>query len=188
MQRACPRRASRVPVSPHHLCVLPLPIAPYLSPRPAGTAGYGERQGCGCRARTAWRHILPACTLAWCLPALCSVGRGEADTGIEATETPSQRLVSRCQPGEPWPWLSSSCLASSWASHMPVSMACCPPGFWEARDFPSALGSSNQTLPWDPQQLSPGENAVLQAAALQGEEILHQEIPTKKGSALPRLS
>lgn len=98
-----------LPVSPLHLLPRISAQVPLELPGPTGAAGYGERQGCGHRARAAWRRILPARTLARCLPALCSMGRGEADTGTEATEPPGQGLVSRYHPGEPWPWLSSPC-------------------------------------------------------------------------------
>lgn len=32
-----------------------------------------------------------------------------------SVEEASQGLVSRCHPGEPWPWLCSPCLSSSCA-------------------------------------------------------------------------
>lgn len=32
-----------------------------------------------------------------------------------SVEEASQGLVSRCHPGEPWPWLCSPCLASGCA-------------------------------------------------------------------------
>lgn len=135
-----PSCASWVPMYP---CLCPPCLSPhYLGPCPTGAAGYGERQGCGHCMRAAWRCILHACTLAWCLPMLSSVGRGKSRSMDRSTEEASQGLVSRYHPGQPWPWLSALCLASGCASHMPVSMACSPPGFQEACGFPSALGPS----------------------------------------------
>lgn len=85
-----PSRASWVPMYPH-LC--PPCLSPhYLGPCPTGASGYGERQGCGHRTRAAWRCILPACALAWCLPMLSSAGRGKADPWIEAQRRPVRGL------------------------------------------------------------------------------------------------
>lgn len=74
---------------PSHASWVPVPPPP-LTPlsRPAGTAGCGEKQGCGHCVQAAWHRILPACALAWCLPTLNSTGSGEEDPHIQAWRRP----------------------------------------------------------------------------------------------------
>ena len=153
LRRACPlTHFLGACVSPAYVPSCPIILALILLALP----GVGRGRAVGTvRGQPGAASSLPAPWPGACPCSALRAGENSIYSMDRSMEEASQGLVSRYHPGEPWPWLFPPCSASSCASHVPASMARSPPGFREARGFPSALGPSKQTFPWDLKQAQP---------------------------------
>lgn len=84
---------------------------------------------------------------------------------------------------------SALALHPAWPPAVPATRRCpCHAahlGFGKPVALPQLWACQSRRSPGTCSRLSPGENAALQGTALQGEEILQQEIPSEKGGVLP---
>lgn len=158
-------------------CVPPISVLVLLSwPVPCCRV-WGE-QGCGHGAQAAWHRVLPGL-----VPACARLhGQGRSRSMDRSTAGASRGLVSRYRPAEPWPWLSSHSLASSCVSHMPASTACSLWGFGKPVSLSQLWDHQTTCSPGTQTGSTLGKTQLCRETAPQGEEIHHQEIPTKKGS------